>query len=83
MRLDSILFLPLARIRAWCPGSSVFPWDGEPPNRMPAPRSQWMLISGDLILDLFRIGCIVSFGDPMSDFVGDPVGDAQKSGEKP
>ena len=25
----------------------------------------------------------MSFGDSMSDFVGDPVGDAQKSGEKP
>ena len=47
------------------------------------PRDRKALISDALILDLFRIGCAVSFGDSMSDFVGDPVGDAQKSGEKP
>ena len=47
------------------------------------PEIARVLIPDALILDLFRIGCAVSFGDSMSDFVGDPVGDAQKSGEKP
>ena len=81
-RLDSLLSSSLVRTRACRAGSTVFPFAG---NRRSACRlrDRLALISDALILDLFRIGCAVSFGDSMSNFVGDPVGDAQKSGEKP